>query len=123
MPGAPVDVDEIELFNYVFGMGEAVLVGAGPFQLEATALRDVVLGCGPYLETIAGVLGEVTSIRIAGAEMLSGDQAVPIGCFAPDNTATDGTLMGKLLKAGETVIIEGDLDGAETIRGGFFLLE
>jgi len=123
MPGAPVDVDAIELYNYIFGMGEDIVAAPGPFILEAVALRDVVLGCGPYIEAIGGSLSEVSSFRIAGAEMLSGDQAVDSRILAPFNTDVDGMMVGKRLKAGESIIIEGILDAADTIRGGLFLLE
>lgn len=121
MPDAPVDVEDISLFNFIFGLGGQTLAGAGPFILQATALRDVVLADGPYLASSA--TGEVTSFRVAGAEMLSGDQAVDVRILDRRNTDLDGLMVGKLVKAGEIVTVEGTLDAAGTIRGGLFLLE
>ena len=111
-------------YNFVFGLG-TITPGAVVFTLTATATRRVKLGrlC---LEAITGPT-DVTSIQVAGSEILSGPGAIRIGIGAaanpyhPQASDTDGNYIGKWLNGGESIVIAGLGSAVGVFRGGVFL--
>lgn len=112
--------DDLDAFQWIFGLGEFVAGGAGPWQLSALALRDVYLG---RIVIVGGAADTLESIQVAKAEQLSGDGSILLSAFSAQATDTDGLTIGKVMKAGETLLIKGQAAAAGSIRAGVYLLD
>lgn len=116
--GVDVGQDSLDDYSFIFGMGEAILAGAGAWTLESQALRDVFLG---RLVLSAPPGYTIESISIAGAEMFSGDGSILVGALATTGTDTDGLTLGKLLQSGESIVIKGQGNAAGGVQAGIYL--
>ncbi len=111
-------------YNYIYGFGTAA-PGAAPFTLTARANRRVKLGRMCW-EAIGAAM-DISSIQVAGSELLSGPGSIRIGLGATSNpwhrtnSDVDGSYLGKWIEGGEAVVITGTGAAGGTIRGGCFL--
>tara|TARA_Y100000310_G_C20562782_1_gene753905 strand:+ start:233 stop:1012 length:780 start_codon:yes stop_codon:yes gene_type:complete len=133
--GVSATPDE-EDYNFIFPMGSTGVVGAlSTWTLSATARRRVTLGrvCIVSLDGAADyTVSEtfVTSITVAGSEILSGSGQIPCyglptentNPFGPHCNDSDGLRIDLSLEAGESVSISGtSTPGCANIRAGIFL--
>ena len=106
--GVDVGQDSLDDYSFIFGMGEAILAGAG-----AWTLGRLVLSAPPGYT--------IESISIAGAEMFSGDGSILVGALSTTGTDTDGLTLGKLLQSGESIVIKGQANAAGGVQAGIYL--
>lgn len=120
----PEKVLGVQAYNYVYGFGTAA-PGAAAFTLTARANRRVKLG--RMIWEAIGAPMDISSIQIAGSELLSGPGSIRIGVggtsnpWHRSNSDVDGSYLGKWIDGGEAVVITGLGAAGGTIRGGCFL--
>ncbi len=101
--------------NVVLGLGEAVLAGAGPFQLTINTPKTLILR--DLVFNIAGAARvRINAITANGEPMLQGG-AVNALTFAPTNLCRPTIDMP--LEAGTPVTITGDVSAACTVDAAF----
>jgi hypothetical protein len=136
--GVSATPDE-EDYNFIFPMGDTgVVVAAATWTLSAIARRNVTLGRVVIVSLDAAAdysVSEtfVTSITVAGSEILSGAGQIPCyglpsestNPFGPHCNDSDGLRIDLSLSAGESLSISGTSTPGVTlgIRAGVFLEE